>query len=493
MKRPGWPLYAQFLAWLVLNLVLLAALAVAFTGRQGVGLAMLLTPQARERAQGLGDSLSRLLEAAGPAERPALLAQFARSNAIDARLEADRGPPRGPGPSPGSGPGPPPGPGPSPGPGRDFDPGGGPRPPGEARDGPPPFGGPRGQPMRPPPDGSFVRLERRAGQYQLRIPLALREADGRRHELVLQTDRIVTLLRVLGLAGWLGFLATALVGSALLWWPFVYSITRRIGHLTRVTGDIAQGRLDRRTEPGRPDELGRLGRSINAMTARLQAQVEGQREFLMDVSHELASPLARVQVGLALAQQDATPAVARALAEVEADATRMAELLQDLLQFSRSAATARAPRLSPVDVRHLLETACAQEGATERARLELPDGLRVIADADLLLRALANLLRNGLRHGAGSPLEVAASSAGEAVEIRVADRGPGVEPAALARLGEAFYRPDGARSTRTGGFGLGLAIARRCIEGCEGTLAFSNRPGGGFEALIVLRGAPDRI
>ncbi len=161
------------------------------------------------------------------------------------------------------------------------------------------------------------------------------------------------------------------------WWPFFYGITRRIGRLQRVTERIAQGGLTQRAQPGRPDELAQLAHSVNRMALQLHAQVEGQRRFLLDVAHELTSPLARMQVGLAIVQDELPPEEARRLVPVLEDTQQMSELLQDLLQFSRNERVEPAPRLEPVDLVALVTDVARQEDAAVQlsaARLARGDG-----------------------------------------------------------------------------------------------------------------------
>jgi two-component system sensor histidine kinase CpxA len=343
---------------------------------------------------------------------------------------------------------------------------------------------------RPPPDGAFVRLQHLQGRYVLQVPLALpEEGPGERTQLEAATPSLIGLLRFLGHYGWVGFTVLALLLSALLWWPFVLGITRRVGRLTSVTERISHGRFSERADPGRADELGRLATSVNLMAERLNTQVEAQRHFLLDASHELTSPLARVQVGLALVQEDLPPAVAERLAGVQADTQQMSTLLQDLLQFSRGERADVQPTLEPVPVDEVFAAVCALEDPAGLTRAPAAPGVAVLAERALLERALANLVRNALRYGAGSAITLSAEVHGTRVHLIVADRGPGVPADALPRLGEAFYRPDVARGRQTGGTGLGLAIVRRCVERLGGTVAFANRQGGGFEVRVELPAA----
>jgi signal transduction histidine kinase len=461
LSPPRLPLYAQFLGWLALNLVLLLGLLIGFAGRDGLGLEMLLTDAARERAQAVGYAVSRQLERTPDTQWTGELADFGGRYGARFTLERQqaRDRPRRP----------------------DFGPGARPRP-GERFEGP----GARREPQ-PPHNGAFVRLALIDDEYQLRIPLALPStATEERRELAVTTGSLWSLLRFLGLSEWLGLLAGALLLCALWWWPFFYGITRRIGRLTRITERIAEGSLTERAEPGRPDELGRLAGSVNRMGAQLHAQVEGQRQFLLDVAHELTSPLARMQVGLAIVQDELPEVDARRLTPVLGDAQQMSELLQDLLQFSRSERGVETPRLQPVQLKGLVGDICALEAAQASVEIDVPPDLAVLADEALLGRGLANLVRNAVRHGGGSRIEIWARAAAGQATVIVADRGPGVPEAALAHLGKPFYRPDVARDRGTGGVGLGLALVRRCIERCGGQLRLGNRAGGGFEARVEL-------
>lgn len=520
MKPARLPLYAQFLAWLLLNLVLLAGLLVVFAGRDGLGYEMLLTDAARERAQAVGYEVSRQLNATPEARWPKELAAFGeRYDATfvledrtplrrQSRLESDRDV-HFPGEFPATGEPPitesPRAPGfpdaptgfDAPAPFSTSPAFSAPRRFGERLGGIVRNANERGGSLqavprtpRPPPSGALVTLSRvEGGGYRVRIPLALEQTSpGPRRELAVTTTGLLPLLDFLGLASWIALLVLAMLLSALWWWPFIYGITRRVGRLTRVTERIALGRFAERAEPGRPDELALLAQSVNRMAEQLHAQVEGQRQFLLDVAHELTSPLARMQVGLAIASDELPPDEASRLAPVLDDAKQMSDLLQDLLQFSRSNHGAAPPNLEPVGLSDLVDEVARQESVAVHS--SVPAGLCVTVDRALLERALGNLIRNAARHGGGSAVEVDAITRGTVAHLTVGDRGPGVPEAALARLGEPFYRPDVARDRSTGGVGLGLAIVRRSVERFGGQVRFANRQGGGFEARLELPVVP---
>jgi two-component system sensor histidine kinase CpxA len=145
----------------------------------------------------------------------------------------------------------------------------------------------------------------------------------------------------------------------------------------------------------------------------------------------------------------------------------------------------RTPLLG-TPLRSLVEKVVATEADGAAVTISVPSDLQVMSRPAMLERALSNLVRNSRRYAATETIELVAERTGTEVHLSVRDRGPGVPEAALTRLGEPFFRPELSRTRATGGFGLGLAIVRRCVDACNGNVRFRNRPGGGFEAEITL-------
>jgi two-component system sensor histidine kinase CpxA len=168
-----------------------------------------------------------------------------------------------------------------------------------------------------------------------------------------------------------------------------------------------------------------------------------------------------------------------------AKAEQIAELVNELLAFSRASFGAQAVQREPVGVRQAVEEAVSKEG-TEGVKINIHESLAVLADGTLLVRALGNLLRNAVRHGGSGPITVTASHENGRVAIRVADSGPGVPEAELSKLFDAFYRVDSSRARETGGVGLGLTIVKTCVESCEGTVIARNRQPHGLEVTLEL-------
>lgn len=289
---------------------------------------------------------------------------------------------------------------------------------------------------------------------------------------------------------WLAVGAGAILFSALLWLPLVRGITRSIRQMTHATEQIAEGRFDVRVNGARRDELGSLGGAINRMAARLAGFVGGQKRFLGDIAHELCSPLARAQMALGILEQRGDTAQRGYVDDVREEIELMSNLVNELLSFSKAALGAQI-KLEPVALRPLVEKAVGRE-AGDGARIEIAvaENLRVKAEPELLLRSLANLVRNAVRYaGNAGPIIISARSHGGNVALTVADSGPGVPSDALAQVFDPFYRLDPSRARETGGVGLGLAIVKTCTESCSGTVTARNREPCGLEVIITLRQA----
>jgi two-component system OmpR family sensor kinase len=240
----------------------------------------------------------------------------------------------------------------------------------------------------------------------------------------------------------------------------------------------------------RDDELNDLGRDFDRMTAQLRALMDGQRRLLHDVSHELRSPLARLQAAIGLAQQQPEK-IDASLERIERESVRMDKLVGELLTLSRLEASAALPAQEDIALMELIDGIAADarfEAGQQQRGIEVK-GAPVVTlrcAPDLLWRAIENVVRNAIKHspeGGMVTIELAADV--DKVTIGVLDRGPGVAPADLDAIFQPFYRSDsGAHSVD--GHGLGLAIAQRVIDAHAGTIAATNREGGGLRVAITL-------
>lgn len=288
---------------------------------------------------------------------------------------------------------------------------------------------------------------------------------------------------------WLGLVVGTVLFSVLFWFPLLHGITRSIRQMTHTTRQIAEGRFDVRVGTRRRDELGSLSDSINQMAARLNGFVAGQKRFLGDIAHELCSPLARLQMVLGIMEQRAGADQQGEYAKSASEkAQQIAALVNELLVFSRASFGATAVKIQPISVGEAVQEAVRREmSESDSIDTQIESQLTVLGDRELLVRAIANLLRNALRYSGGAgPITLAAAREAERVAIRIADCGPGVPEEELPKLFDAFYRLDRSRTRETGGVGLGLTIVKTCVESCGGTVVAQNCFPHGLEVTIRL-------
>ena len=245
---------------------------------------------------------------------------------------------------------------------------------------------------------------------------------------------------------------------------------------------FGHGDFSARTASTRGDELGRLARTFDQMAERIQNLVAADRRLLLDISHELRSPLARLRVAIELARSGESQS--NALDRIEKEADRLNALVSELLQVTRAEVDPQAMRAQPVKLDDLLAdivSDCSIEAAAHGCSLALEASgpVTVPGDPELLRRASENVIRNAIRYAPQqTPVEVRLSPNGRTARIQVRDYGPGVPEEALNRIFDPFYRVENDRNRGSGGVGLGLAIARRAVELHKGTLRARNaQPG----------------
>ncbi|MEQ1897488.1 MAG: HAMP domain-containing sensor histidine kinase [Vicinamibacterales bacterium] len=286
---------------------------------------------------------------------------------------------------------------------------------------------------------------------------------------------------------WLWWGLAVLAVTTACWWPFLRGITRSLRQMEHATGQIAEGRFATRLGIARADEIGRLGGSIERMAGRLGALVSGQKRFLGDTAHELRSPLGRMQVALEILHTRVPAAEQAYVRDLKEDVEALSALTNDLLQYAQAELADRTEAMRPVRVAEAIAAVVARETAAGVTfEVLVPAGSVVMADPSLFDRTIANLVRNAVKYaGAAGPIEITAAKDAGATVITVADAGPGVAEESLGRILDPFYREDAARNRKTGGVGLGLAIARSAVEACGGTISCRNRQPHGLEVRLV--------
>lgn len=280
----------------------------------------------------------------------------------------------------------------------------------------------------------------------------------------------------------------SLLFAALLAWYFA----RPIRNLRAAFEAVAGGRLETRigdTMGRRRDELSDLGTDFDRMAERLQGLLDGQRRLLHDVSHELRSPLARLQAAADLMRQQPERG-ADFIERIERDTARMDRLVGELLTLARLDSGMAGKLDQDFDLGEMIHD-IADDARIEadpkacRIATALASPLPVRGNPELLHRAIENVVRNAVRHsprGGLISIEGQADAETHTLRIGIADAGPGVPDTNLEAIFAPFFRGEGTGA----GYGLGLAITRRVVAAHGGSVNAANRTQGGLRVTIRL-------
>lgn len=284
----------------------------------------------------------------------------------------------------------------------------------------------------------------------------------------------------------------ALLASLLFGAILARYLSKPIRLMSEAFQSVARGEMDVRLASdlgSRRDELADLGRDFDGLAQRLKQLINGQRRLFHDVSHELRSPLARLNAAVDLARQQPEK-LEEWLDRIERESGRMDALVGEILALARldAEASQHPAECLPVDVllEELITDAQFEAEANGTSLLLLQeDAAEVMAQPELLSRALENVVRNAIHHTRkGGPVTLAVIRGISEVTIAVSDCGPGVPEHELKTIFEPFFRSE--QNTQPGGYGLGLAMAQRIVEAHRGRIQAQNLPQGGLQVSITL-------
>jgi len=230
----------------------------------------------------------------------------------------------------------------------------------------------------------------------------------------------------------------------------------------------------------RRDELAELARDFDVMAERIESLVTSQQRLSRDVSHELRSPLARMNVALEIAKQKSNGVASPVLDRIEAESNRLNEMISRLLTLSRLETGAQDFDRAEIDLKSLVEQVVSDADFEANAvgksvRITHADKCNIVGSDELVASAVENVLRNAVRYTRdGSSVEVALNSEDGKATVSVRDHGGGVPEDELKNLFRPFYRVGEARDRGSGGTGLGLAIAEQAIKAHKGRIEAKN-------------------
>ena len=284
-------------------------------------------------------------------------------------------------------------------------------------------------------------------------------------------------------------IGAALLGCLLLWvWPHWRDLER----LRETARRLGQGQMAERTHISPRSNIGELAAVFDTMAGDLERHVNQQRDLLNAVSHELRTPLTRLDFGLVLLFDEVPPASRKRLLELVGHVRELDELVLELLSYSRLESATQACERVEVSLLELVDSVLGGFAEELDSRgiqwqvcceTELP---RFVLDPRLTARAVQNLVRNAMRYCDEHLLIRLRLEADGGCLLTVEDDGIGIPVEERERIFQPFYRLDRSRDRSTGGFGLGLAISRRAIEGQGGSLSVEQSVLGGAQFSIRL-------
>lgn len=276
------------------------------------------------------------------------------------------------------------------------------------------------------------------------------------------------------------FLMMAVVLTA---YSFQKRLLRPVQSLDDGVKRLSAGHLDFVLPVLTHDEFGALTGAFNQMVRRVKQMIRARDQLLLDVSHELRSPLTRMKVALALLPEDENRAgMAADLNEMEAMITELLEL-----ERLRDGRGIRCERQDLVPI--LRELAKSYEQTSPGICFAgIPPEILLDIDGEKIRTVLRNVFENAAKYSLPNsrPVEIFAEQNGERVVVRISDDGPGIPDADISNLFEPFFRVDRSRSKKTGGYGLGLSICKRIMEAHVGSIIAQNNAGGGASFILTL-------
>ncbi|MEQ1642596.1 MAG: ATP-binding protein [Pyrinomonadaceae bacterium] len=327
----------------------------------------------------------------------------------------------------------------------------------------------------------FANEDRTIGAAPVNFP------DGRKYVLMFQWERQAPPSLFWGSTTAYVRLGGILLTGIVLCYLLALYLTSPIRKLRLATNKLADGDLTTRVVPQlgrRRDELGDLARDFNEMAGRIENLITSQKRLNSDISHELRSPLARMNVALEIAKQKSNPETQPILNRIESESHRLNEMIGRLLTLAKLESGAEEVERVRVDLTELVRDVAADAEFEAQAKgryVELTkiEPCSVMGSENLLRSAIENVLRNAVRYTAeGTAVDVSLQAKNGDAILTISDHGGGVPQDELENLFRPFYRVGEDRTRRTGGIGLGLAIADRAVKAHKGSITARNFNGG---------------
>lgn len=287
-----------------------------------------------------------------------------------------------------------------------------------------------------------------------------------------------------------------IIVSGLICFALARYLSAPINRLRHTAMQLSHGNLDARISEAtqmRYDEIGELAKDFNFMANRLQTMINSQKHLMRDISHELRSPLARIQVALELARKQETAAIEPELQRIELELERLNTMIDELLTFVRMEIDQDKTDKVIVNIKELLEQIVddthfenCQTPQQRQISITCPADIEISANPQLLYRALENIIRNACFYTPkDTQVKINCVASDGNILLTFEDEGPGVPEDMLDKIFEPFVRVSKSREKQSGGYGIGLAITKRVIEIHGGHIHAKNKTSGSGMAVDI--------
>jgi signal transduction histidine kinase len=249
--------------------------------------------------------------------------------------------------------------------------------------------------------------------------------------------------------------------------------------LTYAVEQIGEGNYDVDVKVKRGDEMGELADSITEMSSKIKHSVRSKEQLLLDVSHELRSPLTRIKLGLE---------VDSSKEKINEDVIEMEKMISGLLENYRVESDYDTLKFERIDIVDLIEDVISEYVSNERLLFKKPDKEKVFinVDPEKVRMVLRNIIENALKYSSDK-IDIWLSERNESVMINIKDKGIGISEEDLKYIFEPFYRADRSRSRKTGGFGLGLSISKKIMDNHHGSIVINSKPNAGTQVILTFK------
>jgi len=261
-------------------------------------------------------------------------------------------------------------------------------------------------------------------------------------------------------------------------------ILRPLKGLNEGVRQISQGNFNHQVPVWKPDQLGELTDSFNSMTKKIKEMILARDQLLLDVSHEMRSPLTRVKMAMEFLPDDANKE------SIREDINELEQMLAEILETERLNSAHQSLKLEKVNITRLVHD-LAQKFSDIKPGLDLsglPESCFVQGDTERLKMCIRNVIENSLKFSAESanPVRIMIETQDAHHVLKIRDNGQGIPESDLSFIFEPFYRVDKSRSKKTGGYGLGMSLCKKIIEVHKGTIKIESEVGKGTTVIISL-------